>query len=92
MVDCLSLSDFLRHTINSQSGEYNKKLSIMKKIKLYKNKEYKICSCGASKILPFCDDEHDKYNADNGTNLKSIKIITQETVEVEMTSKNWKEK
>ena len=39
----------------------------MRKIKLYKGKKYSICSCGLSKILPFCDNEHRPYNEKNGT-------------------------
>jgi len=33
----------------------------MKKIKLYKGKKYSICSCGLSKNIPFCDNEHREH-------------------------------
>ncbi|MAO33674.1 MAG: hypothetical protein CMD14_01125 [Flavobacteriales bacterium] len=62
----------------------------MKKIKLYKGKKYSICSCGLSKTLPFCDNEHRAYNEQKGTNYKSVKIIAQETVMIDLNSSTWK--
>ena len=47
----------------------------MKKIKIHKGRKYSICSCGLSNILPLCDNAHRKYNEDNKTNYKSVKII-----------------
>ena len=47
----------------------------MEKIKIHKGRKYSICSCGLSKQLPFCDNEHREYNALNGTDYKSIKLI-----------------
>ena len=35
-------------------------------IKLKAGKKYKICSCGLSKSLPFCDNGHREFNAANG--------------------------
>jgi CDGSH-type Zn-finger protein len=61
----------------------------MKKIKLYKNKKYSICSCGFSKALPFCDNAHREYNKKNGTNYKSVNIIADETVTVNVNSSTW---
>ena len=61
----------------------------MKKIKLYKGKKYSICSCGLSKILPFCDNKHRLYNEKNRTDYKSVKIISDKTTEVELTSSKW---
>ena len=61
----------------------------MRKIKLYKGKKYSICSCGLSKILPFCDNKHGPYNEKNGTDYKSVKIISDRTTEVELTSSKW---
>ena len=52
----------------------------MKKIKLYKGKKYSICSCGLSKNIPFCDNEHREHNKKNGTNYKSVKIVTEEKI------------
>ena len=30
-------------------------------------KKYSICSCGLSKSLPYCDNEHRQYNSENST-------------------------
>ncbi len=64
----------------------------MQKIKLYKGRKYSICSCGLSKTLPFCDNEHRPYNEKNGTDYKSIKIIAEETTVVNLNSSKWKKK
>jgi CDGSH iron-sulfur domain-containing protein 3 len=61
----------------------------MKEIKLQKDKKYSICCCGLSKTLPFCDHAHREYNQKNGTNYKSVKIIADETVTVNMDSSTW---
>jgi CDGSH-type Zn-finger protein len=62
----------------------------MKKIKLHKGKKYSICSCGMSKILPLCDNTHRTYNEKNQTNYKSVKIITEDTVMIDVNSSTWK--
>ena len=62
----------------------------MKKIILYKGEKYNIYSCGLSKTLPFCDNEHRAYNEEKGTNYKSVKIIAQETVMIDLNSSTWK--
>ena len=56
----------------------------MKKIELQKDKKYSICCCGLSKKLPFCDHANREYNEKNGTKYKSVKIIANETVTVNM--------
>ena len=61
----------------------------MKEIKLQKDKKYSICCCGLSKTLPFCDHAHREYNQKNGTNYKSVKIIADKTVTVNMDSSTW---
>ena len=60
----------------------------MKKIKLYKGKKYSICSCGLSKNIPFCDNEHREHNKKNGTNYKSVKIVTEENINLNINDKN----
>lgn len=62
----------------------------MKKIKLYKGKKYSICSYGLSKTLPFFDNEHRAYNEQKRKNYKSVKIIAQETVMIDLNSSTWK--
>ena len=64
----------------------------MVKIKLHKDRKYSICSCGLSKLLPFCDNEHRSYNEKNGTAYKSVKITASETIEIDINSSNWKRK
>ena len=58
-------------------------------IKLKGSKKYSICSCGYSKSLPFCDNSHREYNAENNTNYKSVKIIPEEDIVIEVTSSCW---
>jgi len=62
----------------------------MKKIVLEKEKKYSICSCGLSKTLPFCDNAHRLFNEKNGTNYKSVKIIPNQKIEIEVSSSTWK--
>ena len=58
-------------------------------IKLKAGKRYKICSCGVSQILPFCDNAHREHNEKNGTNYKSVKITAEETVNIDVNSATW---
>ena len=60
------------------------------KIKLKADKKYSICSCGLSKTLPFCDNSHREYNAINNTEYKSVKIIPNCDIELDVTSNRWK--
>jgi len=62
----------------------------MKMAKLHKGKKYSICSCGLSKDLPFCDNTHRTYNEKNQTNYKSVKIIAEDTVMIDVNSSTWK--
>ena len=59
------------------------------KIKLKKNIKYSICSCGLSKTLPFCDNEHRHYNSENNTNYKSLKVISECDTYISINSNCW---
>ena len=59
-------------------------------IKLKAGKRYKICSCGLSQILPFCDNAHREFNATNNTEYKSVKITPDSDTIIEVTSNRWK--
>jgi len=58
-------------------------------INLKAGKKYSICSCGFSKILPYCDNAHREYNANNGTGYKSVKIILDKDTTIKVTSSRW---
>ena len=58
-------------------------------IKLKAGKKYSICSCGFSKVLPFCDNTHREYNSVNKTEYKSVKITADEDTKIEVTSSRW---
>ena len=60
------------------------------KIKLKADKKYSICSCGLSKILPFCDNTHRVFNAENNTEYKSVKIASEKDTVIELTSSRWR--
>jgi len=59
-------------------------------IKLKAGKRYKICSCGLSQTLPFCDNAHREFNAANNTEYKSVKISPDSDTIIEVTSNCWK--
>ena len=59
-------------------------------IKLKAGRRYRICSCGLSKTLPFCDNAHREFNAINNTEYKSIKITPNSDNIIEVTSNRWK--
>ena len=58
-------------------------------LKLKAGKKYSICSCGISKILPFCDNSHREFNTVNGTEYKSLKISPDNDTSIEVTSSRW---
>ena len=60
------------------------------KIKLKAGKKYSICSCGLSKSLPFCDNSHREFNAQNDTEYKSVKITPENEMVIQVTSSKWK--
>tara|TARA_Y100000588_G_C13548946_1_gene625307 strand:- start:64 stop:264 length:201 start_codon:yes stop_codon:yes gene_type:complete len=57
---------------------------------LKKDKRYSFCSCGQSKVLPFCDGSHKDYNNKMNMNYKSIKIITPKDIKVKVYSSSWR--
>ena len=59
------------------------------KIKIISNKKYSICSCGLSGILPYCDNAHRKFNSKNNTNYKSVKIISDTNIKLDIESSTW---
>ena len=59
------------------------------KIKLQKGIKYSICSCGLSNTLPYCDNEHRKYNKKHGTHYKSVKITSTKNTVADVTSSCW---
>ncbi len=60
-----------------------------RKICLKASEKYSICTCGKSKNLPFCDNEHRKINEEKGTSYKSLKIIPKQDAELELSCSNW---
>jgi len=62
-----------------------------KKINLKKEIRYKLCTCGASNNIPFCDDSHRELNKKIKSNYKSLKITPEEDIELKVSCKNWKE-
>ena len=58
-------------------------------LEVVKNKKYSICSCGASKSLPYCNNEHRKLNKLKNTNYKSVKIVTDKNTKLNITCSNW---
>ena len=59
------------------------------RIKIKKNVKYSICSCGYSKKIPYCDNQHRIYNQKNNIRYKSVKIYGTEDTEIELTCSNW---
>ena len=59
------------------------------KIKLKGGKKYSICSCGLSRSLPFCDNNHREFNTENGTEYKSVKITADRDTTIEVKSNRW---
>ena len=58
-------------------------------IKLKARKKYSICSCGFSKVLPFCDNNHREHNATHKTDYKSVKITPEKDTVISVTSSLW---
>ena len=62
------------------------------KIDLRSNQKYSICTCKASRNLPYCDNMHRKINLTEGTSYKSIKIFYDGKKQVFLYSSNWPKK
>ena len=60
------------------------------KIKLSKEKTCNICTCGLSKKLPLCDNNHRKINKVNNTNYRSLKVTPRKDVIIDINSSKWK--
>ena len=65
------------------------KVEKTKKIQLKADKSYSICSCGKSKVMPYCDGTHRDWNEKNSCDYKSIKIIADKDVELSLDSAMW---
>ena len=59
------------------------------KLKVKKDKKYSVCSCGLSKILPYCDNRHRAYNKEHNTTYKSIKVILRGDNSIDVKCSNW---
>ena len=59
------------------------------RLKIKKDVKYSICTCGFSKKLPFCDNEHRSYNKKNNTIYKSIKVKSSNNTNIVFSSSNW---
>tara|TARA_B100001029_G_C15056733_1_gene454956 strand:- start:645 stop:851 length:207 start_codon:yes stop_codon:yes gene_type:complete len=57
--------------------------------KLKKGVQYSVCSCGLSKIMPFCDNAHREYNKRFSTDYKSIKIISDKDTTIKVSCSHW---
>ena len=55
-----------------------------------KDQRYKLCTCGISKILPFCDNRHRKIKKKNNIVFNSIKITPKQNITLTVESKKWK--
>ena len=61
----------------------------MHKVSIKKGETCKICTCGKSKILPFCDESHKELNEQNNTSYKSLRITPEKDITLDFDSKNW---
>ena len=59
------------------------------RVDLKAGKKYAICSCGHSKIFPYCDHSHRELNEEKGTSYKSVKIYPETDITVSFYGANW---
>ncbi len=64
--------------------------SALVRLNLKKDKKYSICTCGVSKSMPYCDNQHRILNDEKGTAFKSLKITVDKEVNVTLDSSTWK--
>lgn len=60
-----------------------------KEVVLKAGNQYSLCTCGFSKVLPFCDETHKKVNEEKGTKYCSLKITPDKDVSIKAKSKAW---
>jgi CDGSH-type Zn-finger protein len=58
-------------------------------VKIKSNAKCSICTCGKSKSMPYCDNEHRQYNKKNSSNYKSLKVWSKEDCEITIFSNMW---
>ena len=63
----------------------------MKRINLKKEIKYSICTCGASKTMPFCDSSHRELNEKFKCNYGSLKIIPESDITLNLSSNTWQD-
>ena len=69
-----------------------------RKIALKEGQKYSLCTCGASKSIPFCDNSHRELNVnkdlkeEDGACFKSLKINPEKDITLNVSSKNWNQK
>ncbi|MDP6642128.1 MAG: CDGSH iron-sulfur domain-containing protein [Candidatus Nanoarchaeia archaeon] len=63
-----------------------------KEITLEAEKKYSICTCGKSKVIPFCDNTHRELNEKTGCSYKSLKITPKKKIIITLSSSNWEDK
>ena len=61
----------------------------MNKIRIHKERKQIIYSFGLRKHIPFCDNAHREHNKKNEANYKSVQIIAEETVNIDVHSSTW---
>ena len=60
-----------------------------KEVKCKKKMKYSMCTCGASKKIPLCDNAHREINTKLGTNYKSLKVWTNNDSVIKVLSSTW---
>ena len=53
-------------------------------------KKYSFCTCGQSKVKPYCDNSHKAYNEQTGSHYRSFKVFPDVDGIINVSSSNWK--